>query len=653
MDEQPTERMIELQRRLAEAEAQVEHLRALRAEAEENSSRLRLMLAQTPAILWSVDRDLRVTFSRGGGLEALGMRNDEAVGLPLAEMLGTDDPAYRPYGAHLEALRGESCSYSMSWRGRDYETRIEPYRTPEGEITGAIGITLDVTERQASLQALAASERQFRSLIENIQDIITVMDADGTIRFESAAVEHVLGYPPGERVGRSALDMVHPDDRPAVQAALARAAAAPGSRQSVSLRVRHRDGSWRELEVVGTNLLHDPAVSGIVFNSRDVTERNLLEAQLRQAQRMESVGKLAGGIAHDFNNLLTVIQGSAQLLSEDLPAGSEARADAQEIERAARRAAELTQQLLVFSRRNVLQPVLVDFNGVVREMERMLRGLILEDVQLVTRLADDLAAVRADPTQLHQVLVNLAVNARDAMPNGGVLTIATRNDVFPREARQRGEPAVRLSVADDGVGMSRELRERAFEPFFTTKPPGEGTGLGLSTVYGIVEESGGYVCLRSEPGEGTTVEVYLPAILAAPTAEVPAQPEPVPAEARPTTILLVEDEDAVRGVARKALERAGYRVLAVGNGAEALQVVEKRGPELDLVVSDVVMPGMSGPEMVQRVRQAYPALRVLYISGYTDEAVVRRGVAQGTAELLAKPFSPVELVQRVSTLLSD
>jgi two-component system, cell cycle sensor histidine kinase and response regulator CckA len=618
--------------------------------ARENESRLQLMLGQTPAVLWSTDRDLRITFSRGAGLAALGVANDEHVGKMLGQVLGSEDPEYLPYQAHLRALRGESVNYSMEFHDRAYETQIEPFRGDGGEIIGVIGITLDVTERRESTLALQASERHFRSLIENVQDVITVVDAEGRVLYESPAVEQVLGYPAGERVGSSVLQLVHEDDRPRVREGMERAIRNPGTRQSISLRARHREGSWRELEVVGTSLLHDPAIGGIVFNTRDVTERNLLEAQLRQAQRMESVGKLAGGIAHDFNNLLTVIQGNAQLLLADLGEDDALREGMVEIERAAQRAAELTQQLLVFSRRQVLRPRVMDLNAAVRDLEPILRPLVREDVELVLRLEETLPPVSADPAQVHQVLVNLVANASDAMPTGGRLTLATGRALLPPGSGRQGEGGVRLAVSDTGVGMTEEVRERAFDPFFTTKEPGQGTGLGLSTVYAIAEQSGGSVRLSSVPGEGTTVELFLPeSAQGAPPA--PIEPAPVHAELRSALILLVEDEDAVRGVARKALLRAGFEVLAVANGVDALRVVAERGHELDLVVSDVVMPHMSGPELVRRARELLPQLRVLYISGYTDEAVVRRGIVEGTAELLAKPFSPVELVRRVSALL--
>jgi CheY-like chemotaxis protein len=372
---------------------------------------------------------------------------------------------------------------------------------------------------------------------------------------------------------------------------------------------------------------------------------------------MDAVGRLAGGVAHDFNNLLTAIRGNAELLLLDIPAGDPRREDVEEIRKASDRAATLTRQLLAFSRRQVLQPRVLDLNGVVREMERMLRRLIGEDVELVTRLDAGLEQVRADPGQVEQVVLNLAVNARDAMPAGGRVTVETRNVELDEEMR-RGfpyvvpGPYVMLSVSDTGHGMDTETRERAFEPFFTTKPAGRGTGLGLSTVYGIVKQSGGFVWIDSELGRGTTVRIYLPPVgePAAPQAEASA---PALAAQGTGTVLLAEDEVTVRRLAVRVLRRGGYTVLEAGDGEEALRLAQAHAGAIDLLVTDVVMPRVGGRVLASRVRSARPGVRVLYISGYNEEAVQHHGVLDPDTAFLGKPFTAEQLLTAVANALGN
>jgi nitrogen-specific signal transduction histidine kinase len=387
----------------------------------------------------------------------------------------------------------------------------------------------------------------------------------------------------------------------------------------------------------------------------DITERKLLEAQLRQAQKMEAVGRLAGGIAHDFNNLLTAITGYADLALSDLREGDPMRQDMEEILRAAHRAAELTRQLLAFSRQQVLAPRVLDLNEVVQSVDKMLRRLVGEDVELLSVLAPGLGHVKADPGQLEQVIVNLAVNARDAMPTGGKLTIETA-DAELAETRVRDLAAVpagryvMLAITDSGTGMDEETKARIFEPFFTTKEQGKGTGLGLATVYGIVKQSGGFIWLYSEPGHGTTFKIYLPRVegaadaLAPPvgTVEVPRGTE---------TVLIVEDEEAVRALAKTALTRKGYRVLEAANGGEALLRCESEQAPIHLLVTDVVMPGLGGADLAQRLAPLRPDMKVLFISGYADRAAARHGTIQPGAAYLEKPFSLEALARKVREVL--
>ena len=389
--------------------------------------------------------------------------------------------------------------------------------------------------------------------------------------------------------------------------------------------------------------------------SNDALRRS--EEQLRQAQKLEAIGQLAGGVAHDFNNLLTAIMGYGQLLTKRLDTHGPARRDVDEILRAADRAASLTRQLLAFSRQQVLEPRVLDLNAAVSDVDKMLRRLVGEDVDLVTAPAADLGRVKVDPGQIEQVLMNLVVNARDAMPQGGKLTIETANvelDASHVQARHEMKPGeyVMLAVSDTGCGMTHEVASRVFEPFFTTKELGKGTGLGLSTVHGIVKQSGGHIELYSEPGQGTTFKVYLPRVQESAEA-LPASHGPISQCEGTETLLLVEDEDTIRRAMRESLELMGYLVLEAKDGSHAITHCERRGQPIDLLVTDVVMPLMSGPELVQRVMLVRPGLRVLFVSGYADHALVHRGLRTAGSAFLQKPFTPERLARKVRELLDE
>jgi PAS domain S-box-containing protein len=465
-----------------------------------------------------------------------------------------------------------------------------------------------------------------------------------------------LGWTPQERLGRPTLELVHPDDRPQVERALREVLARPGHTIRHAARARHKDGGWRRYDVVARNLLQDPSVGGVVLNSRDVTEQHDLEERYRHAQKLEAVGRLAGGVAHDFNNLLTVILSSVEGCQRDLEAGRPVDPDdVTQIREAAERARDLTRQLLAFARKQVVAPVALDLNGVVQGSEKLLRRVVGEEIRLEVRTATDLWTVLCDPGQVEQVLVNLAVNARDAMPRGGTLTVETRNArVGPgaeQDSAERAGEWVQLVIRDTGAGMAPEVMAHLFEPFFTTKEPGRGTGLGLATVHGIVTQSGGHVHVRSEPGQGTEFTVCLPRS----RARVAAAGMPAGAAAEAVegseTVLLVEDDPQVRAVTARALERAGYRVLVATDGPAALALVAREGVRLDLVVTDVVMPGMTGPAVVEALRTRQPGLRALFVSGYTQDAVIQRGVLDTGFHFLAKPFTAAALRARVRAIL--
>jgi len=511
--------------------------------------------------------------------------------------------------------------------------------------------------RAAAEEALRASEERFRILVESSPNAILLVDRDGRIVLANGRIEGILGYTPEELIGTSVEQLVpvelrarHLGDRLAyLQAPRVRTMAA-----GRSLAALRRDGTSVPVDIA----LSPITVAGelhVLATIADTTERRRLEEQLLQSQRLEAIGHLAGGIAHDFNNLVNVIAGFGRLVLDDLPEDEPHREDVEQILAAADRAATLTRQLLAFARRQVLQPRVLNLNEVVADITPMLARILGEDTDLVTMLAPNLGAVRADPGQLEQVIVNLAVNARDAMPEGGRLTIETANvDLDESFVRSRVEMTpgsyVVLAVSDTGHGMTEEVRQRIFEPFFTTKPEGHGTGLGLSTTYGIVRQSGGFISVYSEPGQGTTFRIYLPRV--AERAEPFMRPPRTrAADVGVETLLLVEDDEAGRTYARRVLEARGYQVLAAAHGPEALEVAAAHDGPIDLLVTDVIMPGMSGRELADRLVASRPGLRVLYVSGYTENSVVHHGHLEEGVAFLVKPYSPDDLARKVREVL--
>ncbi len=508
-------------------------------------------------------------------------------------------------------------------------------------------------ERKRAETQLRDSETRYRLLFESNPQAMWVHDNE-TLRFlaVNAAALRRYGYSREEFLGMTLWDIRLPSEHARLRQALHDAA--QGVRLVSDARHRCKDGTIIQVEGA-VDTIEFAGRSATLASVHDITERKHLEDQLRQSQKIDAVGQLAGGIAHDFNNLLTAITGYSELLLEDLGAQDPRRHDLEEIRKATRRAASLTQQLLAFSRKQVLQPQVLDLNQVVANAEKLLQRLIGEHIALRTKLDPALGATKADPTQLEQVIVNLTVNARDAMPHGGQVLIETKNvDLDAAYAAMHPSvvagPYVLLAVSDTGVGMDQATQARLFEPFFTTKGSGKGTGLGLSTVYGIVKQSGGFIWVYSELSKGSTFKIYLPRVaLAAQRIEPSALPAAV---LRGTeTVLLVEDEPALRAVARRTLERQGYVVLEAPNGEAGLAVAAAHTGPLELLVTDVVMPGISGRELATRLVASRPTVRVLYTSGYTDDAIVHHGVLEDGIQFLQKPFTPSGLARKVREVL--
>jgi PAS domain S-box-containing protein len=518
----------------------------------------------------------------------------------------------------------------------------------------------EISQRERTEAALRASEERFRQVIVSVSDHIYVTellpDGQHINLYLSPDVEPLTGYPQelfmADRDFWPAI-VIHPDDRAAARAHAEQLST--GQDGEIEYRLIRSDGEiiWVRDSARVKRDHRSKIIYGVVS---DITERKQLEEQLYQSQKMEAIGLLAGGVAHNFNNLMTVITGYSELLDSRLNQGDSLRQDVEQIRKAGEQAAALTGQLLAFSRKQVLQPRVLDLNTVVGNMDQMLRPIIGEDIDLVIELEQKLGPVKADPGQMEQVIMNLVINARDAMPRGGKLTIETANvDLDESYTRLHVDvkpgPYVMLAVSDTGDGMAEETRAHIFEPFYTTKEQGQGTGLGLATVHGIVNQSDGHIWVYSEPGQGTTFKIYLPEIET--DKQIRRPPEKSAESARGfESILLVEDENMVRDLAHRILLDDGYTVLVTRHGAEALQICEQHSGPIHLLVTDVVMPGgLSGRELADRLKSLRPEMKVLYMSGYPDKAIVHHGVLDPGIAFLDKPFTPTALTQKVREVL--
>ena len=628
----------------------------------ESERRFRQLAENINEVFWIVDPDERVMLYVSPAYEDIWGRTCESL--------------YARPDSYLEAVHPDDRQkiLSATWRQRRGEQTDEEYRVvrPDGSarwihdrafpikdeggrVGRIVGVAEDITERRRAEEEVRRSEQRYRLLFDSNPQPMWVFDLE-TLRFlevNEAAVQH-YGYSREEFLSMSIKDIRPPEDIPALVQTLA--APVAGLEKVGAWKHRKKDGSIIAVEIT----LHQLTFAGRSAELalvNDITERKQLEEQLRQAQKMEAVGRLAGGIAHDFNNLLTVINGYSDLTLKRLPAEDPLRRNVEETKKAGEHAANLTRQLLAFSRKQVLQPKVINLNEVVRETEKLLRRLIGEDVELRAALAPGLGTVKADPGQIEQVLMNLAVNARDAMPQGGKLTIGTENVYIDAEYAAHHVTVapgryVMLAVSDTGAGMDGGTLSRIFEPFFTTKEQGKGTGLGLSTVYGIVKQSGGYTWVYSEVGQGTTFKIYLPRLDAG-AQGYRQTPEPAEGLGGTETILLAEDDEMVRAMTRLILSDHGYRVLAAANGTAALSICERTEEPIHLLLTDVVMPGMSGRELADRLARLRPEMKVLFMSGYTDDAIIHHGVLDEGINFLQKPFAPDTLTRKVREVLGS
>src|SRR5438270_9492527 len=549
--------------------------------------------------------------------DMLGIPERDLIGMAEGDLYPKPEPG-SPQLLSVQANGKHSCELELQRAdGTRLPVEVNASITELKGRRAIMGIFRDIRERVEAQAVLRRSEERFGYLMQNLSDVITVVAVDGTMLYHSPSIERVAGYKPSELLGQNFLSFVHPDDRLAVRGALERVTLKVGSAAPPEFRFCRKDHTWVWLESVGNNLLNDVAVGGIVVTSRDVTTRRGLEEQVRQSQKMEAVGRLAGGIAHDFNNLLMVIQGYAEIVRQEESASPEIRKNVDTILRASTSAAGLTRQLLSFSRKHQFTPQVLEVNSLVDQMSEMLLGVLREEMDLVVNLDHRAGCISADPGQIEQVIMNLVVNARDAMPKGGKLMLETahigRNT--PRLGRSSAPPSgnfVMLAVSDSGIGMDAETQSRIFEPFFTTKSKEEGTGLGLSVVYNIVRASGGHVRVKSELGRGATLQVFLPRVSAPPKqhVEVPAVKA---SRAGMETILVAEDQPDLRWMICQFLQELGYSVLEAKDGGDAVALAQQYKGDIDVLLTDIVMPHVRGTEVARRLSASRPDMRVSFM----------------------------------------
>jgi len=626
--------------------------------ARRKEARLEALVGSFDQIVFEMDVD--------GAFLNIWTTDESLLYLPRHKLLGrrssefftaeSDKPFREAFQRVLSSGLGEDIEYAMDVPAgkKWFLARVNRIPSQDGSENTICLVIRDITDRKRAEEKLRCSEEKFSKAFRWSPDAIVISRIEtGKIIDVNDAFLRLVGYSRDEVLDNSSVDLgiwFNPREYEQLTALLKR----QGEIREIDFRIQAKSGDIRTLQISAhaMDINEEPCLIAVL---RDVTERRALEEQLRQAQKMEAVGRLAGGVAHDFNNLLVGILGYSDLLKRKLPEDNPQQRMAGEIHAAALRARDLTSRLLAMSRRQVLHPCVLDFAFLVRQAERLLRPIIGEDIRVELRLDPQTGYVEADPAQLEQVILNLALNARDAMPRGGVLSLETCNIVVDA-AMARQHPGllpgayVRLWVADTGQGMSPEVMTRIFEPFFTTKESGKGSGLGLSTVYGIVKQSGGCITVTSESGRGAAFGVYLPAVRQL-RERLPASTARTEPRSGNETVLLVEDEPVVSRLTSDLLEEAGYRILCSPSGADALLLLESHSGPIDLLITDVVMPEMTGPDLAGRVRKSRPHTRVLYMSGYTDDEILCRKGLPENSSFIQKPFTPLEFVRKVRETL--
>ena len=632
-----------------------------RKQAEERIAEQAALIDQTHDVIAVRDLQHRVVFWNKGAERLFGWSAEEVVGRRINELIQHDATSFQE--AVQTVFRDGKWNGEMTkiTKSGDQITVLSSWtllQDAQKRPKSILVIASDITGHKRAENELSRRDERFRLLIENASDLITILNAEGLIRFQSPSSKRLLGYNPEDVVGRSAFEFIHPEDASRSADALKRALADATAPVSAEYRFRHNNGTWRVLQSIGRSIPGESPEGFIVINSRDVTENRSLEAQFRQAQKMEAFGQLASGVAHDFNNILAIIQMQAGLLRQKHDLAATKIDFATEIEKAAQRGANLTRQLLMFSRRQTLQPRDLDLNDTITHIAKMLHRILGEDVQMQFKFAAKSLFIHADAGMMDQILLNLTVNARDAMPNGGQLIIETyafEFDEYTAAQTFQARPGsfVCLSATDTGCGIPAENLPRIFEPFFTTKEVGKGTGLGLATVFGIVQQHQGWINVYSEVGKGTTFRVYLPRLTKVTNKPV-GGPPPATARGGNETILLVEDDSALRATTQVALSCLGYRVLGASNAVDALEIWEKHRGEIRLLLTDLVMPGgVTGKELAGRLLQQDPGLKVIYTSGYSAETASKDLHLEEGVNFLTKPFEVHKLAETVRGCLDN
>jgi PAS domain S-box-containing protein len=623
--------------------------------AAEDDRLFRSVVESAPVGVVVVDREGVIAFANSEVETLFGYAQGELAGQPLERLVPMEvRTAHTTMRAQLLAAHGARSMgagrdlVGLRKDGVEIPVEIGLRQIDSGGNHYVVATVADIRERQRTEQVVLERDERFQALIEATFDGISISQ-DGVLMEVNEGYARIFGYTTAaELAGKAVLDLVAEESTDEMRRRLSEQIEG-----SYDLVGKKRDGTKVWLQAT-TRMHRVGGRPSRVTAMRDMTEQRLLEQQLRHAQKMEAVGRLAGGIAHDFNNLLTVIQSYASLLISEAAGTNAPHEELEEIQRAAEAATTLTRQLLTFSRQQVIEPKVLTVDKIVSGAHKMLKRLIGEDVELEIKLAPDGGRIRVDPGQLEQVIMNLAVNARDAMPEGGRLLIETSNVEMSEQFLREHVPAraghyLMLAMSDTGAGMSEETRAHIFEPFFTTKEAGKGTGLGLATVYAIVKQSGGFIWVYSEPGHGTVFKLYFP--LVDDPAEISGPTRAAGAARGTETVLLVEDSAAVRAVTRQLLERQGYTVLEAPDPRMAIAIASSHRGTIHLLLTDIVMPGMSGRALAEQLSKARPKMKVLYTSGYTDDTILRQGVIDGSAAFLQKPFTPEMLLRKVRSAL--